>query len=239
MGPADPLAPIEALLEQWRKYAAEFSEGRRVADKRGDWHEGSLCAARSADWQRAANELAPLLSALRTEQIYRLSDVLLILRNAGIDTECGACAEVAFTGLTQAAHSCQAGIAAAADVSIEFVEPSVSLSEHSELTARTEQENTDLASQLDAAVAHVAALQQEVERLNTIIEHHMVSLNDWAKEQDRADAALAQQARLRAALEKWAQHTAACDPSGIKQPVICTCGLAEALADPLLTSKDT
>ncbi len=37
---------------------------------------------------------------------FTLEEVLQILRNSGLDTKCGACMEVAFTGSTQAEHEC-------------------------------------------------------------------------------------------------------------------------------------
>ncbi len=35
------------------------------------------------------------------------ADILAALKNVGVDTECGACMEVAFTGVTTNAHSCR------------------------------------------------------------------------------------------------------------------------------------
>lgn len=32
---------------------------------------------------------------------------LACMKNMGIDTECGACMEIAFTGITQAKHTCK------------------------------------------------------------------------------------------------------------------------------------
>jgi hypothetical protein len=40
---------------------------------------------------------------------YSLEDVLQILRNVGADTKCGACMEIAFTGMTAAKHECSSG----------------------------------------------------------------------------------------------------------------------------------
>ena len=37
---------------------------------------------------------------------YSLADVLQVLRNVGIDVNCGACVETALCGLTQAPHDC-------------------------------------------------------------------------------------------------------------------------------------
>lgn len=39
---------------------------------------------------------------------FSLDEVLQILKNAGVDVTCGACAEVAFTGATLATHTCSA-----------------------------------------------------------------------------------------------------------------------------------
>lgn len=44
------------------------------------------------------------MSALKT--MYSLEQVLQILRNTGVDTKCGACMEISFTGATLAKHEC-------------------------------------------------------------------------------------------------------------------------------------
>lgn len=36
-----------------------------------------------------------------------MNEVISALRNSGIDVECGACMEVAFTGVTTNAHTCK------------------------------------------------------------------------------------------------------------------------------------
>jgi hypothetical protein len=38
---------------------------------------------------------------------FPLADVVKVLRNHGVDTECGACMEVAFTSVTTNAHTCK------------------------------------------------------------------------------------------------------------------------------------
>jgi hypothetical protein len=40
------------------------------------------------------------------EAVDRTAYALQLLKNSGIDTTCGACMEISFTGVTQAAHTC-------------------------------------------------------------------------------------------------------------------------------------
>lgn len=42
----------------------------------------------------------------KQSKLYSTEEVLLILKNVGIDTSCGACAETAFTGSTGHVHTC-------------------------------------------------------------------------------------------------------------------------------------
>ena len=44
---------------------------------------------------------------------------LAVLKNVGIDTECGACMEVAFTGRTTHAHECARGTATPTPVVVQ------------------------------------------------------------------------------------------------------------------------
>lgn len=39
------------------------------------------------------------------KNLFTTEQVLAVLRNVGIDTECGACCEIAFTGVTTAEHT--------------------------------------------------------------------------------------------------------------------------------------
>lgn len=52
---------------------------------------------------RGYNEVWEMLQKERDE---RISFVTQALKNVGIDTECCACIEIAFTGLTMTDHSC-------------------------------------------------------------------------------------------------------------------------------------
>src|SRR5665213_2456496 len=64
-----------------------------------------------------APRTAPPVQALVDETLRKMSDnrgshyvlaeVLQVLKHSGIDIECGACMETAFTGVTMAGHSCK------------------------------------------------------------------------------------------------------------------------------------
>lgn len=59
--------------------------------------------------EKEAAEKRPSLGFSRFA--YTTDDVLKILANMGHDVTCGACMEIAFTGSTQAAHSCEVKVA--------------------------------------------------------------------------------------------------------------------------------
>ena len=51
----------------------------------------------------------PKCDRAKTTKEYSETEVLNILKNSGVDVDCGACMEVAFTGGTLAQHTCKSG----------------------------------------------------------------------------------------------------------------------------------
>ncbi len=71
-------------------------------------HHTEHCIARQS-WGDGACECKPS-EAEENAKSWTHGEVDQILRNSGVDTECPACAEVAFTGSTTAGHTCKARV---------------------------------------------------------------------------------------------------------------------------------
>ncbi|MCC6970456.1 MAG: hypothetical protein IT434_09565 [Phycisphaerales bacterium] len=53
---------------------------------------------------------------------WSLSEVVQIVANLGVDTSCGACMGIAFTGVAMAEHTCAEGQRADAQVTVQLTE---------------------------------------------------------------------------------------------------------------------
>jgi hypothetical protein len=84
--------------------------GRRILDvtRGGHWERRFVGAI--SDWRRLSGIDEELPAFI--QDAWRDSNeefALAVLRNVGVDTECGACMEIAFTGVTTNQHDCKRG----------------------------------------------------------------------------------------------------------------------------------
>jgi hypothetical protein len=105
-------AEIGALREERQALptAAGAPQGRRTTDTRDAAVTREMnrngAAARIGDAKRMANRLHETNQLLLAMVTDRTAFVTQVLQNLGIDTRCGACMEVGFTGMTTNRHTC-------------------------------------------------------------------------------------------------------------------------------------
>lgn len=103
-----PEQPLIALIAKWRK------QGQSACRMYRDFHDTGSCdecgyGEWTHDCHTRADELeAALLVGRQTPPDQDVAGTIQALKNSGIDTECGACMEVAFTGVTTNQHTCEA-----------------------------------------------------------------------------------------------------------------------------------
>lgn len=73
-----------------------------------DWIEDAIQAIISDSWHVSVREILEKHCPFKPNVAYmEVGELISALKNSGIDTTCGACMEIAYTGITVSDHTCK------------------------------------------------------------------------------------------------------------------------------------